>query len=151
MLLCLSFGGLIAQGPPVHLLDSCTVTSSVKFKTMPLPGKFQPGEIEAFRNCPNLGNCVIKVPNAKVAKARGLSGTMRIEGGQLREVRLTASDEKAFEKLYESLVDKAGTPSKLVESQGQLRYSWELRTKVKAHVEILQDPKTKRGTVIVKE
>lgn len=150
-LACISIGGLNAQGPPSPIMDSCLVSSTLRFKTLPMPHDFMPGTIEALRNCPNLGNCVVRIPSAKVGKARGLVMMLRIEGGRLREVHATAKSEKAFEKLYQSMVDKAGTPSKLVESNGVLRYSWEMRDKVKDKVEILQNPVSKHGTVIVKE
>src|SRR5688572_6865145 len=85
-LTCMLLGEGIAQGPPVFL-DSCVVTGTQRFKSLPIPGEFVPGSKEAFRACPNLGNTTVKIAKANAGVARRLKMEMRIQNGKLVEVQ----------------------------------------------------------------
>ena len=139
---------LVAQGPPVFL-DSCVVTSSMKFKLLPVPGEFVPGAYESLRACPNLGNNVVKIAKAKVGKAKDLRIELDIVGGKLMRMQAHSIGKKSFEKLYRQVVAQAGRPSKMVESKGRLNYSWDLRYKLKVKVDLRYIPATMEGLVVI--
>lgn len=144
----MAWGSLIAQGPPVFL-DSCLVTGSQRFKEIPVPGKFVPGTYEALRACPSLGNSVVKLHRVKAGKARNLRMELQMENGKLIHVQVEANGEKDFKRLYKQVISQAGIPSKMVESQGMLSYSWELRSKLGAHIEFHHLPSTDKGVVTI--
>jgi hypothetical protein len=146
---CFAGDRLVAQGPPVMMMDTCLVSNTQRFKSLPIPGEFVPGAYEDLRACPSLGNNVVKLPNVKVAKAHHLQMWLRIEGGKLVQMEASTMGVKNFENLYEQVVLQAGTPSKMVESQAILSYSWDLRTKLVAKMAFTYDPVKEHAIIVI--
>lgn len=146
MLMGIGFVNLPAQGPPVRL-DSCIVNSSLRLKSIPEPGKFELSSYDAFKAC--TGKNIVQVNKTKIGKARNLKLQLQMHGKKLVRVTVISSGEKSFEKLYEQVIEQAGTPSKMVESKGVLTYSWDLRVQFKANMLMHYIPATKVGTVVI--
>ncbi len=140
----------IAQGPPVSL-ETCNVSGIQNFKELPVPGKFVPGENEALRNCPNLGNCIVEIAQAKAGKATGLVMHLQIEAGVLVRSSCKATGDKSFQKLYKQVNGQAGRATKMVVSKGKKSYSWEMSTKLPCKIAMIYDPASQVGEVILEQ
>jgi hypothetical protein len=139
---------LLAQGPPTRI-DTCLIAKPMRFKAMPIPSKFVPGDFEELRGCSNLGNSLLNIPKAKIGKAANLTLLLRLAGGKLVRLQASTKGEKEFEKLYKQVVLEAGRPTKMVESQGKLTYSWGVRSKLKGQLELHYTPTTQVAVVTI--
>jgi hypothetical protein len=148
LLIGMGYANLPAQGPPVAI-DTCLIGASMRFKNLPIPSKFVPGDFEELRSCPSLGNNLVKIGKAKIGKAGNLKLMLRFTGGKLVHVQLMSSGEKDFKKLYKTVVKEAGVPTKMVESHGKLTYSYGIRSKIKGQLTINYDPVSHEAMVLI--
>jgi hypothetical protein len=137
-----------AQAIPVQL-DTCLVSIPQRFRTIPIPGQFIPGNYKGLLTCPDLGNSVVKIDAAKAGKANHLRIDLEIADESLVRVRATTFGKKNFSRLYRQMLVQAGRPSRLVESGGKLSYSWEMQKKAEGKITMTYIPTQKLSWVVI--